>query len=238
MIEHQICSKEACDQGIGPTLSPDSCVDLDYCEDLGATHCSDPHVKTACPKMCDNCPAQWLEWSEWTECSSSCKGAGFVTRSRECDGENCVGESQEQKECEGLEYCFGEWSDYTTCKLIDENNSCGNGTQYRKRVCETPADCDEVETEVIDCTVDCLWSEWSDYSDCSVSCGVGNMTRTRFCPQEDECEGDSEEITECSLPQCCEYLEWDEWSGKLFLNEVFLKLNFRILQGHHFPILN
>ena len=167
--------------------------------------------------MCDNCPAQWLDWSEWTECSSSCKGAGFVTRSRECDGENCVGESQEQKECEGLEYCFGEWSDYTTCKLIDENNSCGNGTQYRKRVCETPADCDEVETEVIDCTVDCLWSEWSDYSDCSVSCGVGNMTRTRFCPQEDECEGDSEEITECSLPQCCEYLEWDEWSGKLFL---------------------
>ncbi|VDL60378.1 unnamed protein product [Hymenolepis diminuta] len=41
------------------------------------------------------------------------------------------------------------------------------------------------------------WSEWGDWSACSVTCGMGTRTRTRICPRPGECPGKSQESGIC-----------------------------------------
>lgn len=53
-----------------------------------------------------------------------------------------------------------------------------------------------------------MWSEWSDYSDCSVSCAGGEKTRSRTCTEPEpayggaDCEGESEEMDVCNEDPC------------------------------------
>ncbi|KAM3178769.1 hypothetical protein ACTXT7_001883 [Hymenolepis weldensis] len=41
------------------------------------------------------------------------------------------------------------------------------------------------------------WSEWGDWSACSVTCGMGTRFRTRICPRPGECPGKSQESGIC-----------------------------------------
>merc|ERR1719320_1391680 len=45
----------------------------------------------------------WGSWSQWSDCSVDC-GSGLQTRSRECIGEECDGDSSETQQCT-LEPC-------------------------------------------------------------------------------------------------------------------------------------
>jgi len=54
-----------------------------------------------------------------------------------------------------------------------------------------------------------IWSEWSEYSDCSTTCGHGIKSRTREClnPHNNEtlgfyCNGGNEQIEDCQNPEC------------------------------------
>ncbi|XP_019645297.1 PREDICTED: receptor-type tyrosine-protein phosphatase U-like [Branchiostoma belcheri] len=57
--------------------------------------------------------------------------------------------------------------------------------------------------------VDGGWSEWGDWSSCSVSCGEGNMTRTRTCDNPSpayggrDCEGTASETQTCPGLSAC-----------------------------------
>ncbi|XP_063436348.1 slit homolog 1 protein-like [Mytilus trossulus] len=171
-----------------------------------------------------NCPVdgQWSSWSS-IPCSVSC-GDGIEQRIRSCDnpkpsddGKECVGPSMESLTC-NLGQCQvdGEWGSWMTTPC---STTCGNGSIYRKRICDSPAPSEGGQMCVGDnmeylnacnlrnCPVDGQWSSWSCTS-CSVSCGVGIKHRVRSCdnpkPSDDGkyCVGPSIESVICNLGKC------------------------------------
>ncbi|XP_044177006.1 coadhesin-like, partial [Acropora millepora] len=171
-------------------------------------------------------------WSEYGACSVTC-GEGIQERKRFCDnpfprfgGESCekleLGPSIETKACK-MESCpvnggYGDWFDFGECSV-----TCGEGVQERKRLCDSPSpqfggeSCEKlgpsVETKACQmksCPVDGGYSEWTKFSECSVSCGGGKQKRTRECtnpkPQNGghDCEelGPSSATKECNTAAC------------------------------------
>ena len=64
--------------------------------------------------------SEWSEWSSWSNCSKEC-GTGNKTRSRQCVGTNCKGESIEFNQCNKHD-CFSKndwssWSDWSNCNI-------------------------------------------------------------------------------------------------------------------------
>ncbi|GCC16381.1 hypothetical protein chiPu_0021853, partial [Chiloscyllium punctatum] len=62
------------------------------------------------------------------------------------------------------------------------------------------------------------WSDWTPWSDCSISCGGGIQRRFRFCTNPRAagnglpCVGPEEEINPCNVQQCSRAGAWGEWS--------------------------
>ncbi|XP_041371854.1 thrombospondin type-1 domain-containing protein 7A-like isoform X2 [Gigantopelta aegis] len=111
---------------------------------------------------------------------------------------------------------------------------CGVGTRYKAVACrngrrdmERASKCshDEYEEEicVVPCPIDCELSEWSDWSECSVTCGSGMQVRVRSiltepadggrkCPS---LEGSLKETQSRVCHMNCQYYMWDdsEWGS-------------------------
>nr|XP_032822651.1 SCO-spondin-like [Petromyzon marinus] len=82
---------------------------------------------------------------------------------------------------------WGSWTGWSACA-----RSCGDGVQYRYRLCDSPAPhaggrgCagpsrEEKECRARSCVDSWPWSEWSPWANCSVGCGGGEQTRHRSC---------------------------------------------------------
>ncbi|XP_078378562.1 coadhesin-like [Oculina patagonica] len=179
------------------------------------------------------CPVHggYSEWSNFTKCSVTC-GGGFQSRTRTCTnplpccgGKNCddLGPSVETQKC-GTCDCVtdGEWSEW--CPFTPCSASCGGGVRHRTRTCTNPPpqgggqDCQGPDSESQKCnTQPCgggKCTEWSEWSDCSVTCGTGAQKRTRDCTGANTL-GPETENKECSLTPCPidgNYTEWTEWT--------------------------
>mgnify|MGYP001792311379 CR=1 FL=1 len=68
-----------------------------------------------------------------------------------------------------------------------------------------------------------MWSEWEEFSECSVSCGGGAKSRQRYCNnpepqyQGEDCEGDDEEAMSCNEDPC---------PGKMITNAILFPIPF------------
>ncbi|XP_069842794.1 properdin-like isoform X4 [Dendropsophus ebraccatus] len=115
---------------------------------------------------------------------------------------------------------WSPWSDWSGCTV-----SCLEGVQKRQRVCIGIGDCEGKKVEVQSCSLkSCCpqaggWSDWTPWSECSVTCSVGQRQRTRQCNNpppscNGECEGDSIETIPCDTLQICPtHGSWGNWGA-------------------------
>uniref|UniRef100_A0A3Q2EEM4 Spondin-1 n=1 Tax=Cyprinodon variegatus TaxID=28743 RepID=A0A3Q2EEM4_CYPVA len=184
-----------------------------------------PHTQDFEPCMGPGCSDEdastcmMSEWITWSPCSISC---GTGTRSRERyvkqfpdDGSVCTLPTEESENCVVNEDCYTipclltPWSEWSDCSV-----TCGKGLRKRQRILKSPVelgDCTE-ELEQVEkcmlpeCPIDCVMSDWTEWSECNKSCGKGHTIRTRTVTMESQFGGDpcAETIQrkKCKIRKC------------------------------------
>ncbi|XP_052235583.1 coadhesin-like [Dreissena polymorpha] len=257
---HECCSNNHCNEQLCAHRKPTSCIDdatfdcahmnsiLNICADI-------QHAKIICPKFCGLCQlvdGNWEDWGEWSSCSVSCSN-GTKTRTRTCsnpppsnNGLNCTGPNIESKMCAN-QLCpvHGNWSDWSMWSSCSA--TCDVGVRKKTRTCTNPKPersgdyCVGEPSEYTGCfnepcgaRIHGNWSDWSQWSGCSVSCDVGLRKRARTCtnPKPDRngdyCVGESTEYTVCP----CNisnggWSSWGSWNSCSVTCGVGLKLRNR-----------
>jgi len=136
---------------------------------------------------------KWGPWTEWTPCSKIC-GGGSAKRFRDVlavkkeGGADCAGDGQEDGACNTkpcpVDCVLSEWTSWSSC-----DKSCDGGFRSRTRL-KKVADkfggvpcpgglTEQLPCELPNCPVDCSFSAWSDWGECTASCGAGTRYKTR-----------------------------------------------------------
>merc|ERR1712038_759508 len=105
-------------------------------------------------------------------------------------GEPCAGMGEQFRSCKikecPVDCVIGVWSSYSEC-----STTCGMGTMFRTRVLTPPryegdpcpsgeaAAREEIACNDGFCPVDCHFTEWTEWSDCSQTCDSGLKIRSR-----------------------------------------------------------
>lgn len=166
-------------------------------------------------------------WSKWFTCNGANRVYDETCKCRKRPCERCYdGFEFEVANCT-RDGGWSEWSSWSSC-----SPSCSRGKQYRTRVCNNPSpsnvgkQCSGKDREERQCDhlPSCRWSEWSEWTNCSMDC-TGLSKRTRQCfdldgnPVDKEfCQGDFINTIKC---ECKKTFEWTDWSiTDLNMNEV------------------
>nr|XP_040563549.1 SCO-spondin-like isoform X6 [Lepeophtheirus salmonis] len=173
----------------------------------------------------------WAQWGFWSSCSSSCTG-GTQSRQRNCDhpengGLPCHGNREEIQACNTFVSCsvdgkWTQWGFWSSC-----SSSCTGGSQTRQRECDHPQNggfpChgNREESQACNINIPCPsnaeWSNWREWSTCSVTCSGGFHTRDREChlrsPGDRPCVGVKSETNSCNQHISCHGpSRWSQWS--------------------------
>uniref|UniRef100_A0A915MQQ4 Uncharacterized protein n=1 Tax=Meloidogyne javanica TaxID=6303 RepID=A0A915MQQ4_MELJA len=111
---------------------------------------------------------------------------------------------------------WGQWTIWSSCTA-----SCGDlGVQIRSRTCNINNRCEGEPTQNQPCnrhvcpTIPAgepVWTEWTPWTQCSVSCGRGSQARYRRCQnsQGSACDGSWQQRMACNLREC--FGGWNTW---------------------------
>lgn len=178
------------------------------------------------------------DWSNWSECDGNCTTGGeghryrerFIMRNATNGGVPCdLNPRLEKRACkQHLEDCedvceFGDWAPWGPCE-----GACGEGQMTRRRevISGARGECSgPTETApcfVSPCPVDCVTTDWSEWSECDTPCGGGEMKRTReliagAANGGKKC-GNLWELKTCNEYPCINQAEdcimsaWSDWS--------------------------
>ncbi|XP_076144187.1 spondin-1a isoform X1 [Alosa pseudoharengus] len=158
------------------------------------------------------------EWGEWDICSATC-GLGMKRRERmvktpPADGSVCGAEVVEVEkcmmpECHTIPCLLSPWSDWSDCSV-----TCGKGSRTRQRALKSPLELGECAEELEqvekcmlpECPMDCILTEWSEWSECNKSCGKGHIIRTRMVKMEPQFGGnacpETVQRNKCKIRKC------------------------------------
>lgn len=124
---------------------------------------------------------EWTSWEDWGACSSSC-GLGSRQRTRACGQRK-----QNYNEFSAIP------SERFTVLPVEEVRQCVNLEE------------DYIETQPCLNSTCPVITEWSVWSDCSVTCGFGAISRSRKCEfQSEDCLHGEFEAKICENEQSCE----------------------------------
>jgi hypothetical protein len=183
------------------------------------------------------------EWSVWGNCDKSC-GGGQMFRARVLEhpsknGGKCALHNLRSTTMCNMQTCIdtstvdckiSEWASWGDC-----STTCGTGSVLRirrilkdrkvgGRGCVGPLQ--EIGAcDLRDCSSrDCAWSDWYDWSVCSLTCGGGNKRRSRVVEAAPRIYGVlcepllKSEVTGCGEEPCMticndgKWAPWHEWS--------------------------
>lgn len=197
-----------------------------------------------CPQ---DCVVGW--WSEWTQCPITCESA-YSNRTRDVlipplAGGSACPHLLELQECPRIPCAQWAVEDFSPCFLYVSSDACGFGEQSRRVYCIDPHG-KEIDSELCEhlprpergapcykpCYNDCVVTDWTSWSECSVTCGseVGTRTRTREIVvygsepcrygdddlvEEQNCTGN----TTCQLPSYV--IEASDWSECVVVDTTF-----------------
>ena len=131
----------------------------------------------------------------------------------------CVGEDKATETCAESEYPrLTPWSEWTSC-----TTTCGGGTRKKTRECVYTRDTvDNDCLEQLEISESCgeevcpVYTEWTDWTECTRTCGGGTKRRVRECVQgsAEACErlGPAEQVEECNVGKCPAWTPWTEWT--------------------------
>eukprot|EP00933_Yihiella_yeosuensis_P057696 TRINITY_DN5769_c1_g2_i1.p1 TRINITY_DN5769_c1_g2~~TRINITY_DN5769_c1_g2_i1.p1 ORF type:complete len:1326 (+),score=179.83 TRINITY_DN5769_c1_g2_i1:153-4130(+) len=190
-----------------------------------------PCNTTGCPKDCT-----WGSWGVWTNCSKTCGGGArsktrSITQEGVFGGKACDKNDGKMTEVCNKHHCpvncvWGEWGNWSRC-----TKTCESGSTHRERVKitieaygGTPCRGDSLDQKMCntqECPRNCVWGEWTPWSQCSTTCGGGKSTRFRDVAITaknggDACEGRGNESVDCSSTECpvdCAWTLWSDWSA-------------------------
>ncbi|XP_068676816.1 uncharacterized protein [Montipora foliosa] len=197
------------------------------------------------------CPTVECRWNNWTEWSASC---GLANRTRtiktiqtsvqklRCDGlpQSCPQPAQTQQrttdcKCKTVNCEWKSWSSWST--------TCGLGTRIRTinetvvevlkpnctglpQSCSQPPQSQNREVKCSCPTVNCTWSQWSDWSaTCGPATRQKNVTTQKVVVLRNSCDGlpqscPTEPVMENRTLMCtcqsvlCLWGAWGNWSGE------------------------
>eukprot|EP01128_Nolandella_sp_AFSM9_P010411 TRINITY_DN718_c0_g1_i1.p1 TRINITY_DN718_c0_g1~~TRINITY_DN718_c0_g1_i1.p1 ORF type:complete len:865 (+),score=138.88 TRINITY_DN718_c0_g1_i1:49-2643(+) len=170
-------------------------------------------------------------WGPFTDCSVPC-GDGYQTRTQTVtvepagNGAPCPALTENLscnlKECD-RDCVMSSWAEWSACSV-----SCGNGSRYRSRYIETnpvgeglqcgaEIDIDTCGDGRTDCEdVDCVLSEYDEWTECNEECGGGTRSRSRSIEVAAAAGGlPCDELTQkeaCNSKLCAVDCEVTNWS--------------------------
>ncbi|XP_069121896.1 semaphorin-5A-like isoform X2 [Argopecten irradians] len=123
------------------------------------------------------------------------------------------------------------WSVWSSCQQMVNDPAAGS-CLCRTRSCDNPkplyggTECPGQNVEVVNCTMHGQWTDWTEWSVCSITCGFnGTRTRQRYCSNPppkyggNPCVGSTTDEGYCpGNPSCPEppidgdWAQWTEWS--------------------------
>ncbi|KAL4226916.1 hypothetical protein ACF0H5_014894 [Mactra antiquata] len=173
-------------------------------------------------------------WTSWTACPVTC-GGDIQIRNRTCDfpsdrphGKDCLGDLDQTQTCNSelcpIDGVWSDWVGWSTC-----SKTCGTGSHSRTRTCIFDKDAPHgalcagagEETQQCNtdlCPIDGHWTEWVQWTQCSVSCENGTRSRDRICafddtaPRGNNCTGDSSQMEGCNDGPCPVDGIWSNWA--------------------------
>eukprot|EP00450_Noctiluca_scintillans_P033294 CAMPEP_0194550104 /NCGR_PEP_ID=MMETSP0253-20130528/95540_1 /TAXON_ID=2966 /ORGANISM="Noctiluca scintillans" /LENGTH=1755 /DNA_ID=CAMNT_0039397539 /DNA_START=38 /DNA_END=5304 /DNA_ORIENTATION=- len=187
----------------------------------------------ACMENCTSIDCKLSDWSDWTQelCNGLCSRSRTRLRENNACGRPCDGTLTDTKVC-GSPAChspvdceFTQWSGWSPC-----TSKSSQRTRFREVLREalnggTPCAGFTKETDACSgrhVVTDCLFSDWQDWSECSVSCDGGSSERSRYIAQAAEgglsgtCFGSLTDLKGCATKPCskndAEVSDWSDWT--------------------------
>lgn len=184
------------------------------------------------------------DWMQWSGCTKECGGGQkrrerYITREAEPGGEPCTAGPMletlpcSQASCAGAQVkdcAIGNWEEWSECKKDTRQK-----TRTRKEIKGDPGGeaCNGTLAETTACEgfvastpVDCVLSEWTQWTLCDKTCDGGQTYRERIVETPVQnggkpCENGLKQTQPCHTHVCtsqadvgsCHISAWSEWSG-------------------------